>query len=207
MSTAIHINDACHASWEGMHCVLPPEVTCLHASHVFLCMHVRRGSACASHRLCAQVFSMYLYHELPPTIRRLATAEMYRVVKPGGTARSPCTTANSHSLLFSLHLSTLFSTYAFATGVLRASMRRTCRLHSCACVSRAAGLCILQDGTQYGDRPFADNTIQPFADLNEPHYIGYAKQDLAELFGSVGFEPQALYMSSFCKTVSFIKPQ
>ena len=34
----------------------------------------------------AQVYSVYLFHELPPEIRRKAVAEMARVLKPGGVA-------------------------------------------------------------------------------------------------------------------------
>jgi SAM-dependent methyltransferase len=31
-----------------------------------------------------QVYSVYLFHELPPKIRRAAAAEMARVLRPGG---------------------------------------------------------------------------------------------------------------------------
>ena len=34
----------------------------------------------------AQVYSVYLFHELPPHIRRKTVAEMARVLKPGGVA-------------------------------------------------------------------------------------------------------------------------
>ena len=34
----------------------------------------------------AQVYSVYLFHELPPHIRRKTVAEMARVLRPGGVA-------------------------------------------------------------------------------------------------------------------------
>lgn len=41
-------------------------------------------SACKSHVMFMQVLSIYLFHELPPDVRRAAAKEMARVLKPGG---------------------------------------------------------------------------------------------------------------------------
>jgi len=35
-------------------------------------------------RPCTVVLCVYLFHELPPAVRRAAAAEMARVLKPGG---------------------------------------------------------------------------------------------------------------------------
>ncbi len=39
---------------------------------------------CCDWRLVSQVLSIYLFHELPPDVRRAAAKEMARVLKPGG---------------------------------------------------------------------------------------------------------------------------
>jgi len=69
---------------------------------------------------------------------------------------------------------------------------------------RPGGICVLVDSLQTGDRPEYDGLLDLFpAKFHEPYYAGYLREDLAALFGAVGFETIDTRVAFLSKTVSF----
>ncbi|GGY39764.1 class I SAM-dependent methyltransferase [Parvularcula lutaonensis] len=94
--------------------------------------------------------TVYLFHELPPKVRREVAAEIARVLKPGGLY---------------VHL----------------------------------------DSVQYGDTSM-DALLEGFpAAFHEPYYDSYCKEQLAELFGEAGLEPDGQRVGFLSKASAFRK--
>lgn len=94
--------------------------------------------------------TVYLFHELPPKVRREVAAEIARVLKPGGLY---------------VHL----------------------------------------DSVQYGDTSM-DALLEGFPRaFHEPYYDSYGKEQLAELFGEAGLEPQGQRIGFLSKASAFRK--
>jgi SAM-dependent methyltransferase len=104
------------------------------------------------------VLCVYLFHELPPAVRKLVAKEMARVLKPGGLL---------------VLTDSVFRFHAFARTPLRTAAPLSLPFN-------AHFLCTPQ--VQRGDRlPALDQRLDLFTDLNEPYYATYVREDLTAM--------------------------
>lgn len=73
-------------------------------------------------------------------------------------------------------------------------------------VLKPGGLCVIVDSLQIGDRPEFDGLLELFpARFHEPFYLGYAREDLAALFGAGGLTVRASKLAYLSKVMVFEK--
>ena len=73
-------------------------------------------------------------------------------------------------------------------------------------VLKPGGLCVIVDSLQIGDRPEFDGLLELFpARFHEPFYLGYAREDLAALFGAAGLTLRESKLAYLSKVMTFEK--
>lgn len=147
------------------------------------------------------VYSIYLFHELPPEVRawQLARTSVYCCVVAGVLSNMWCRISVGGAARTGHHERHACAVFA-RLQVRRQAAREMAR------VVKPGGMVVLTDSQQLGDRPCFNDTMGNFGDFNEPYYRSYIAEDLGALFQEAGLECGMKVVGSTTKTLSFRKP-